>query len=497
MKNKGIRLLLLLGILIMVNILGREYFLRLDLTEEKQFTLSSATNDILSDLDETVFVKAYFSEDLKPELDRYRIEFRDMLIEYAQRSKGNVEYEFVNPNADQALEQEAMQNGIQPQLVNVREKDQFTQQKVYMGAVISLGEGQEVMPFIGPGLPMEYTLTTSIKKLSTIDKPSIGFVQGYGQPDLSSIGQVVQALSVIFSVEQIDLASEPEIPLRFKAVAVLGAPDSIPPSDLAKLDAYMSAGGQVVVGINAVSGDFQTSSGNPVSDALIPWLAEKGIEVEPSFIIADRCGSVTVQQRQGFFTMNTQVRFPYLPLISEFNEHPATQGLEQVVLQFASPVNYIGTGTAEFTPLMQTSELSGKQSAPLYFNIEKKWTRADFPLGRQTVGGVLSGLPEAPGARLVVFGDADFPVSGQGRINPDNANLLVNTLEWLSDDTGLTALRTKGVSARPIEELEDSQRTLLKYLNFLVPILLAIGYGIFRSQRNRHRRLRRMSETYV
>jgi hypothetical protein len=97
-----------------------------------------------------------------------------------------------------------------------------------------------------------------------------------------------------------------------------------------------------------------------------------------------------------------------------------------------------------------------------------------------------------------VFGDGDCPISQGGRgANPDNVSLLVNTIEWLSDDTGLSALRTKGVSSRPIDTLEDGKRTFLKFLNFFLPIVLALGYGIFRSQRNRSIRMRRMQERYV
>ena len=64
-------------------------------------------------------------------------------------------------------------------------------------------------------------------------------------------------------------------------------------------------------------------------------------------------------------------------------------------------------------------------------------------------------------------------------------------------DTGLIELRTKAVSTRPIKELEDSERSMWKYLNLLLPIILVIGYGIFRSQRQRNRRIRRMQESYV
>jgi ABC-type uncharacterized transport system involved in gliding motility auxiliary subunit len=84
----------------------------------------------------------------------------------------------------------------------------------------------------------------------------------------------------------------------------------------------------------------------------------------------------------------------------------------------------------------------------------------------------------------------------QRPVQGDNVSLLSNAVDWLSDDTGLIELRTKGVTGRPIRELEDTTRTLLKYLNFLLPLLLVVGYGLVRFQQNRMTRLRRMSENY-
>ncbi|MFM7856895.1 MAG: hypothetical protein ACKO96_34455, partial [Flammeovirgaceae bacterium] len=102
--------------------------------------------------------------------------------------------------------------------------------------------------------------------------------------------------------------------------------------------------------------------------------------------------------------------------------------------------------------------------------------------------------------KMVVIGDGDFVVNGAGqqprRLQPDNVNLLSNAIDWLSDDTGLISLRTKGVTSRPIDELEDSTKAILKYGNFLLPILLVIGYGVLRSQQNRIKRFKRMSENY-
>ena len=69
-----------------------------------------------------------------------------------------------------------------------------------------------------------------------------------------------------------------------------------------------------MVSINRVNGDLQTAQGSDLTTGLETWLQSKGIEVEGSFLIDATCGSVTVQQQQGPFLMNTPVSFPFLPL---------------------------------------------------------------------------------------------------------------------------------------------------------------------------------------
>lgn len=115
------------------------------------------------------------------------------------------------------------------------------------------------------------------------------------------------------------------------------------------------------------------------------------------------------------------------------------------------------------------------------------------------MAGALEGVNGNPAARLVVVGDGDFPVRGQ---SPDNISLMVNSIDWLSDDTGLIALRTKGVASRPIDaaylgDEAEGKRAFLKYFNFGLPIVLTIAIGLIRWQRQRSRRLRRMQEKYA
>jgi len=99
---------------------------------------------------------------------------------------------------------------------------------------------------------------------------------------------------------------------------------------------------------------------------------------------------------------------------------------------------------------------------------------------------------------MVVLADGDFAVNegGQQQIQPDNVSLMVNSIDWLSDDTGLIGLRTKGVSSRPIKNMEDSTRGLIKWLNFALPILLVLIYGFVRYQVRRNQRFARMEANY-
>ncbi len=223
----------------------------------KGIRLSKATKDILKQLDEPVTVTAYFTEDLPPDLATTRRDFKDLLIEYASISNGKVLYEFINPNKDQETEQKAFQAGVQPVLVSTREKDEATQKKVFMGAVVQMGEDKEVIPFMQPGAAMEYSLSTSIKKLSVTEKPVIGLLQGHGEPSLNAMSQVMQSLSILYQVEPVNLGDSAADLSKYKTIAIVGPKDTIPDHHFMILDNYLAKGGNLFIGIDRVEGDLQ------------------------------------------------------------------------------------------------------------------------------------------------------------------------------------------------------------------------------------------------
>jgi hypothetical protein len=180
-----------------------------------------------------------------------------------------------------------------------------------------------------------------------------------------------------------------------------------------------------------------------------------------------------------------------VPIATNFADHPITKGLEEVIFPYVSSVKYTGTDTSmTVTDLVLSSDRSAIKPLPVYFDIQKNWRASDFTDSKVPLAIALEGNFNGAKTKMVVVGDGDFAVNGEGQkaqqLQPDNINLFVNSIDWLSDDTGLNELRTKGITSRPLDsQLEDGTKTLIRYLNFLLPIFLVIGYGFFRFRLNK------------
>ncbi len=492
MKKRNVitQLVILLAIILVVNLISNQLFIRLDFTSDQQYTLSKATKNILGDLDDVITITAYYSEDLPPQLVKSRKDFVDMLVEYENRSDGNILYEFINPNKSEEDEQKAQQAGISPIMVNIRERDQVKQLRAYMGAVMQMGDKSEVIPMIQPGSGMEYTLTTENKKLSVIDRPKIAFIQGHGEPSPNASVQVLEQLTVLYDIEPLTITDTLEIPGYFKTIVIINPTDTFPESHLEKIDRYLAGGGGLYLAYNNLQANLNNAYLQAGPDiGLKSWLSNIGIIVNDFYLIDANSGSVTVRQQQGPFVINSQVQFPYFPIITNFGDHPASQGLESVLFPFISSITYTPQDSAVIiSPLAFTSENTGVVVPPAYVDINKDWSENDFKDGRQVVAVAAEGpLAGSGDAKLIVIPNGQFAINGEGQqqqaVNEDNVNFTTNCIDWISDDTGLIDLRTKSVTNRPLDQVDDTKKALIKYSNVILPIALVLSIGFIRKQR--------------
>ncbi len=506
-----IRILLITGIVILLNIVMSRFFFRLDFTADQRYTLSNATEDILNDLDKTVTVNAYFSENLPSQLQKNARDFRDMLTEYANESGGNVVYEFINPNESPEIEQQAIRDGILQQRVTVREKDQAKQQLIFMGAKIQYDGQEEIIPFIDPQKSSEYELSSKIKKLTAKNKPKIGFVSGHGEATTDNIVQAKSDLEILFELQNTTLLDS-NLVAQFKTLVIAAPTDSFSNEELANLDRFVASGKGLLVAMNRGEANMQTVSGESVTTGLEAWLAGKGLQIGEDFVKDKKCGSIQVQRQQqtpfGMLPVITNIKFPYMPIISQFADHPVSKGIEQMIFPFASSISYNGSNSAvKYEPIAFTSKQSGRVPLPFSFqaDVEKELHEYDFPESNLVVGATLEGpIASDVSAKMVVFSDGDFAVNGKAgeqmqRLPEDNINLFLNAVNWLSDDTGLNDLRTKSVSSRPIKkEFEtDTQQQIYKWLSYLSPILIVLIYGFIRSFLRRSKRKKWANERYA
>lgn len=492
--------LVVLGILVALNILSSLFFLRADFTEDKRYTLDRSTKRILREVEMPIIMTLYISENLPPDVSRTVQDLKNLLTEYNHYSKKKIDFEFINPNANEELEKEAIDAGINPVPLEVREKDQIKVQRVFLGMSIQVGDQSEIIPLIKPGIVMEYTLSTLIKRLTIKDKPKIGYITGHGEPGLRNLEQAMNELSILYDVKPIHLLSEPDLSI-YKSILLIGPLATISSTQLGRLDEYLADGGNMFIAMERVNGMLNDGIGISVNTGLEKWLQKKGLYVEDSFIVDKKCGTVTVQQ-QGYFSYPQQINFPFLPVISRFSNHSITDGIETMVLQFASPITYVGDTLVDYRPLAFTSNISGKLQAPVSFNIGRLWHSRDFLYPDLTIAAAIKGkMGGDKEAKICLIGDGNFIVNGNGAnkivIQQDNINFLANAVDWLSDDTGLMSLRTKGISSRPLNEISDSKVFLLKYFNFLLPLIILIAYGLFRFKRRNVKRAKRMKPGFI
>lgn len=166
MNEKYIKFSLYLIVILLINIVSLDYFFKLDLTKTKMYSLSPKSIKVISQLQEPLTIKCFFSKDLPPPYNTIKRYLKDILQEYSEYSNNYFNYEFLNADKPDAAKL-ANDYGIRPIQVQVIQKDELKYKSVYMGLVLLHGDAIEKIPVITTTNRLEYLLTTSIEKLIT------------------------------------------------------------------------------------------------------------------------------------------------------------------------------------------------------------------------------------------------------------------------------------------------------------------------------------------
>lgn len=510
-----IRVAILAGILILLNVISVRLFGRLDLTKNNLYTLSDASKNLVKGLDDRLTVKAYFTEEVPAPYNNIRRTVLDQLNEYKAYSGGNLQFEFIDPAGEKG-EQEAQQHGIQPVQVQVIDEEQMQLKKAYMGLVLMFEDRKEVIPVVQNTSTLEYDLSSTIKRLTSTSRKKVAFLSGQEEPSLQELRGAQQMLGKQYSVETADVSNGQPIAHDVAALVVMAPKSAFTESAKYQIDQYIMRGGKVAFLLNKIDADLQQQFGRTLELNIEDLLENYGLRINPDLVRDAQCAPINIVQQQQGFSFQSQVQFPFIPIVSDFNqENTIVKNLQGVVLFFVSSIDTTNlssrglkgeilarsskksgrqTQVFYFDPMAQyTQEMFNEQHIPVAATISGKFTSfyANKPVPQDTGAGMIAPasntITQSPDTRIILVGDGDF-AKDQFLSGRDNLNFFANMIDYLVDDAGLITIRSKDVSLPPLDQVSDGTKKAFKFGNMLVPPLLAMAFGLLRWRMRQTRR---------
>lgn len=545
-KRTGDLLLLANGLvlLVLINLVASQYFFRLDLTEEKRFSIKQPTRQMLKALDDNVYVEVYLDGELNASFRRLQKSIRETLEEFRIYSDNKVQFVFTDPStamsqkARNEFMQDLMNKGIIPTNVVDPKDGQVTEKIIFPGALVSYGgfetgvnllKGNKALTAeekINQSIEsIEYELANAINNMANADRKRIGFTTGHGELDSLEIASFNNALLESYTVVRVDLDKKKALD-RYDALIVAKPTHAFSQSEKYKLDQYIMQGGKVLFLLDKLEATMDSASRQdyfafPYNTNLDDQLFKYGVRLNLDLVQDRLAGKYPVITGEVDGKPQVQLMdWPFFPLINRYADHAITRNLDAVVTRFISTLDTVKAEGVKKTPLLFTSQYTRKIAAPVPVSINdirKNLKAEDFTLSYLPVGYLLEGkftsvfknrfLPDdadknlfkdqSTSTKLVVLADGDLarndinPRTGQpqqlgydqfARYTFANQELLMNAVNYLVNGDGLIAARNKEVKIRPLDkEKIRTGRTKWQVINLAVPLALIVLYGIIRS----------------
>lgn len=385
------RFVLMLFAIILINIIGNEYYKRFDLTIEKRFTLSKATKELLKNVDDIVYVKVYLEGEFPAGFKRLKNSVKEMLDEFRAYSGGNIQYVFIDPSSSKDLQernaiyQQLIGKGLHPTNLKVQGDDQFSQKIIFPGALFSY-QGRE-LPLqllenqIGFGPQqvlnnsielLEYKLANQIKKLIQRKKPVILFTTGQGELPYEQVADISATLEELeYEVGNIDLTKS-LIPKATDLLIIAKPTRRFREQEKLKIDQFIMNGGNVLWLIDRVNAEMDSLRGKTVYFAkpydlnLEDQLFKYGVRINADLVQDIQCNQIPLVVGYMGDAPQTEL-FPwfYYPVVTSRNQHAIVKNLDAISFKFCNTIDTVRAQGVNKTVLLQSSQYSKALLAPV------------------------------------------------------------------------------------------------------------------------------------
>ena len=547
--------LIALGIAIAANLVASQLFWRVDMTQDKIYTLSEPSRDLVANLEEPVTVKVFLSPDMPPPFHTLQQRVSDLLTEYEAASGGNLTFEVQIVEDDEKENDTAKEHGCEKVAIGQETRNEVNIRAVYKCVAFVQGADQQVLRDLRVTGNMrsdnlEYHFTKALLNLGVERSRKIAFLTGFGGPaDMPGFidtlkgpfrtlyGDLIEPVGVSFEEGSL------EVPADVSTLILLDLSSPVSPRAKFAIDQFLQRGGAVGWYQSATATDHsmldaiannEQFKGRPLPDMRQPsqhelaeFFAAYGVILQKD-ILVDPSNSMTIQAMtpQG----PSQGSFPPVFQVNELDRSlPFLAGIPPVV--FPAPSSIILTEELQKNEAIKVSKAlrtSPEASRHVRFPNQRSFETYDklgegMDKGTHLVGVALEGvlpsyyanapLPkgvtedqlyqgEKKSARLFVVGSGDFydlvpSIGFDDRLAGIGQQLLFSSFEWLAQDNALSKVRDKRLP-RYIGEIDRETQKSIQFINILfVPSCFALigSVMMFRRRKRRERLAARKRES--
>ena len=540
-QNKLLTIGLALLAFILINVIASFFYARIDLTEDKRYTLSEQAIEAAASFNSVIVVDVLLEGDLPPEFAKLKAETKQILEEFASRND-NIKFNFVDPLSDitqaEATIAELQSLGLTPANVTVEENGRVSQEIVFPWAMVNYNNKTIKVPLLKNKLGatseervnnsvqnLEYAFADAFTKLTIKTKKRVAVIKGNGQLDDIYLADYLTTIRDYYNIGAITLDSVEKNPqkvfnqLKEYDLALIAKPsEAFTDKEKYVLDQFIINGGksiwlidQVVMELDSLFNPEGSSMAFPRDLNLNDFFFKYGVRINPVLISDLYFTQIVLASGEGNNSQYNPVPWYYHPMVFSRNNHPINNNLEAVRFQFTNSIDTISNSYRK-TVLYSSSPLSKTEGVPKLISLDIINTppdKASFNDGDKPLAVLIEGefssafnnriVPvklkgakiEGKENKMLIIADGDL-IKNQIRNNRPlelgydkwtnnfygNKEFLVNSTNYLLDDTGLINIRNKKVKIALLdqEKIAD-QKTKWQLINVGIPLALVLFLG--------------------
>lgn len=472
---------------------------RLDLTEQKLYTISPGTRQILAELDQPVELNFFYSDSASknlPALRTYAKRVEEMLKAYQREAGGKLKLKVIDPAPFSEDEDQAAEFGLQAVPL------QQGGDSLYFGLAGKNAEGTtQVIPFFALDQEefLEYELSRLLLSLAKPERPVVGVLSGLqinGGFDMASRQptppwMVMEEIRQLFQIES--LKADVDLIPEHVSVLLLVHPKQLPEQTLYAIDQFVLRGGKLLAFVDPFSeADTQAEMpGEMVIDKssdLEPLFKAWGLRMVPDQVLGDGSYAMSVSMGQDRRPVR-HAAWLSLPKKALDQDDISTAALENLTVAAAGILEPLEGAKTRFIPLIQSSQYAMPFDVKRFAMLQdpEELIRELQPTGERYslaaridgpaqsaypdgIEGRKDGLQQADNINVIVVADTDLLTDrmwvqvqdffGQRIPQPwaDNAGFAINALDNLAGSEALISVRSRGRFTRPFAAVEAIQR---------------------------------------